>query len=336
MSTIDLGDNPVGSTPTDAQKTQLRSSIGLGSGDTVEFGEVSTSQLNFPNLTTSEINAVVDATEGDTYFDSDRGQFVRFTGSSSYDVVTVRSKTSSDDATPNSSVTLSTSGFVDAGLVASEANPFSPTSELSIKEGSSNIDGSGFSSNNAYIYHDGSMLGASGWYQTGTLTPSDSVAIPSGAIIQFTNNGKSSFPTNVEITSSTTPVELFSENLLAGSSYSITLNIPVADTLNGNLKMTSSYTGLYSEARALFTADDLKSGSRLATFNGDLPTSIDFSLSNAGPFSFDSPTIGYYTFNIDITPASDGVWSFSMSQLSSNALPLYAGKGSLKVTKLTS
>ena len=46
---IDLGNNPVGSTPTDAQKTQLRSSIGLGSTDTVEFGELATSQLNFPN-----------------------------------------------------------------------------------------------------------------------------------------------------------------------------------------------------------------------------------------------------------------------------------------------
>jgi hypothetical protein len=334
---IDLGDNPVGSTPTDAQKTQLRSSMGLGSSDTVEFGEVSTSQLNFPNLTTSEIDAVVDATEGDTYFDSDRGQFVRFTGSSSYDVVTVRSKFTTSSAVTSSTITLSNSGFLDAGLVTSQANPFVVGSFLTIKAGSTNIDGSGSSSAISYFYHDGSMLGSAGWYESGTLVASDNVSVPAGSLIQFyKNNETSSLQTNLEIVSSTSPTELVSEDLKAGSSYSISLNVPIADMLNGNVTLNSSYTGLYSEARALFSVDDIQSGLRLATFSGDLPTSVDLGMDATGVFSFDSPTIGYYTFTFNITPSSDGTWSFSASQLSSNALPLYVGRVDLELNKLTS
>lgn len=333
---IDLGDNPVGSTPTDAQKTQLRSSMGLGSSDIVEFGEVSTSQLNFPNLTTSEIDAVVDATEGDTYFDSDRGQFVRFTGPSSYDVVTVRSKFTASSVVTSSTITLSNSGFLEAGLVAIQANPFVVGSFLTIKAGSTNIDGSGSSSANSYFYHDGSMLGSAGWYQNGTVAASDNVSVPAGSLIQFYNNGTSSLQTNLEIVSSTSPTELVSKDLKAGSSYSISLNVLIADMLNGNVNLKSSYTGLYSEARALFSVDDLQSGLRLATFSGDLPTLVDLGMDAAGVFSFDSPAIGYYTFTFNITPSSDGTWSFSASQLSSNALPLYVGRVDLKLNKLTS
>lgn len=82
MSTIDLGDNPVGSTPTDTQKTQLRSSIGLGSSDTVEFGAIVP-----PAGTTAEIDAVVSATVGQTMLDTSRNRYVRFTGPSSYDII---------------------------------------------------------------------------------------------------------------------------------------------------------------------------------------------------------------------------------------------------------
>jgi hypothetical protein len=82
MSTIDLGDNPVGSTPTDAQKTQLRSSIGLGSNDTVEFGA-----LVPPAGTTAEIDAITSATVGQVMIDTERNRYVRFNSATTYDVV---------------------------------------------------------------------------------------------------------------------------------------------------------------------------------------------------------------------------------------------------------
>lgn len=82
MSTIDLGDNPVGSTPTDAQKTQLRSSMGLGSSDTVEFGA-----LVAPSGTTAEIDSITNATVGQIVIDTDRNNQVLFTGSSTYIVL---------------------------------------------------------------------------------------------------------------------------------------------------------------------------------------------------------------------------------------------------------
>lgn len=79
MSTIDLGDSPVGSTPTDAQKTQLRSSIGLGGADTVEFGAIIP-----PAGTADEINAITGAEVGSVVIDTESGQSVRFTSSSAY------------------------------------------------------------------------------------------------------------------------------------------------------------------------------------------------------------------------------------------------------------
>ncbi len=79
---IDLGDNPVGTPPTDIQKTQLRSSIGLGSADTVEFGAIVP-----PAGTTAEIDAVTTATVGQVIIDTDRNRSVRFTSANTYDVI---------------------------------------------------------------------------------------------------------------------------------------------------------------------------------------------------------------------------------------------------------
>ena len=79
MSTIDLGDSPVGSTPTDAQKTQLRSSIGLGSADTVEFGAIIP-----PSGSTAEIDAIANAEVGSVVLNSDTAQYVQFTSANEY------------------------------------------------------------------------------------------------------------------------------------------------------------------------------------------------------------------------------------------------------------
>lgn len=314
-----------------ADNAAMRDSIELGLTDTVEFGALEISQMNFPNLTTPELNAVTNATEGDTYFDSDRGQFVRFTGAASYDVITSRIKHITDSVSPVSTLTLANSGFVDSGLLNAEANVYNPLSSVLINAGGSAIDGSNATSSNSYLYHDGSQ-GAAGWYQTGILTPGDNLLIPANSLLVFTNNGaKSQMMSNFEIVSDNTYTELFAENLLAGSSYVITVGISAADMLNGNLSFKSDYSGLFGNTKALFTADNLQSGQRLGTFSGDLLPSTEFPLTNVGPYAFDSPNLGYYHFTFNVTPSSAGTLSLSVKQISSNALPLYINKAEINI-----
>jgi hypothetical protein len=76
---IDLGDNPVGTPPTSTQKQQLRSSIGLGDADTVEFGGFVP-----PAGTTAEIDAVTTAAVGSVMWDTDKNRYVRFDTPSTY------------------------------------------------------------------------------------------------------------------------------------------------------------------------------------------------------------------------------------------------------------
>jgi len=79
---IDLGNSPVGTPPTDEQKTQLRSSMGLGSADVVEFGAIVP-----PAGTTAEIDAVTSAVVGQVMVDTDRKLQVRFTSASAYEAL---------------------------------------------------------------------------------------------------------------------------------------------------------------------------------------------------------------------------------------------------------
>ena len=315
------------------EKSQLRTSFGLGSTDTVEFGALETSHFNFPNLTTSELNAVTDAIEGDTYFDSDRGQLVRFTGAASYDMVTARSRSFVDTLSPITGVTLATSGFLESGLIGVSPNPLAPRSSVVIFDGASAIDSSGASSVEVYLYHDGSFEGADeGWYHNGTYAPSDSVVLPANSQIRFSNNGRSVMYFNMAIVSDVTERTIMSETLLAGVPYNIRIRLSASDMAGGNLRFNSLFTGLYSSARALFTADDSLTGNRLGTLNGTLPVSTLFAMSENGPFGFDSPTLGFYDFTFNITPSSDGVFSFTVRQSTSNTAPLYIDKASISIS----
>ena len=65
---------------TATEKAQLRTSFGLGSTDTVEFGG-----LIPPSGTTAEINSITTATIGQVIIDTDRSLSVRFTGASTYE-----------------------------------------------------------------------------------------------------------------------------------------------------------------------------------------------------------------------------------------------------------
>ena len=79
---IDLGNAPVGTPPTPTEQTQLRTSFGLGTTDTVEFGGFVP-----PSGTTAEIDAVTTATVGQVMVDTDRNRSVRFTGAATYNVI---------------------------------------------------------------------------------------------------------------------------------------------------------------------------------------------------------------------------------------------------------
>ena len=62
------------------EKAQLRTSFGLGSTDTVEFGAIVP-----PSGTTAEIDLITTATIGQVIIDTDRSLSVRFTGASTYE-----------------------------------------------------------------------------------------------------------------------------------------------------------------------------------------------------------------------------------------------------------
>ena len=119
-----------------ATASVARTNLELGAADTVEFGGFVP-----PSGTTAEIDTVADAVVGQVMINSDSGQLVRFTGAATYEVITSPSAYTKDSTTPSSTVTLLTSGFLEAGLVNQEANPFIPVTTVSIKTGGSDIDG---------------------------------------------------------------------------------------------------------------------------------------------------------------------------------------------------
>ena len=329
---IDLGNAPVGTPPTPTEQTQLRTSFGLGAADTVEFGGFVP-----PSGTTAEIDAVADAVVGQVMLNSDSGQFVRFTGAATYELITSASAYTKDSNAPSSTVTLSTSGFLEAGLVDQEANPFGPVTRVSIKAGGSDIDGQNSTSSTSYFYHDGSspVVGSvAGWYSAGGLAPSGNVPVPADSLMVF-NKTNSPLRSRVDIVSDVTENLLVTEPLEAGVQYSIQISVSVSDMLGGNVRFDSAYTGLFSESYATFSIDDLISGVRIGTFEGGLPVATELLISDAGPFGANSPSIGYYLFNFKVKPSSSGSFTFSVGQNVSSTRPLYVGKAETTISALT-
>lgn len=337
---IDLGDNPVGSTPTDAQKTQLRSSIGLGSTDTVEFGELATSQLNFPNLTTSEINAVTDASEGDTYFDSDRGQFVRFTGPSSYDVLTSRSTVKDALLSTSAPVSLSAARFFESGLVANSPDVFNPVDLITIfsNEEFSNAAGT------TYGYHDGSSgFISQGWFDfgntfggaiTGDVVTSGK---PYRLVSDYTGSKNyTAFSFNQIVASDVTDKQLFSHPLQGGSSYKIEVSAPIGDLAEGNLRFDVGYTGVYTDATVQIKCDDLIQKQTLLQLKYKLSENDSYSFNSLSKLAINSPKLGIYSFTMLIRPSSDGVFTLSTRQEASNADPLLIDTVQTSVSALSS
>ena len=328
---IDLGNTPIGTPPTPTEQTQLRTSFGLGAADTVEFGGFVP-----PSGTTAEIDMVADAVVGQVMINSDSGQLVRFTGAATYELITVAKSHKLDSVAASGTVTLLNSGFVESGLITPSPNVNSPVNVVQVFTSGTSLDGTN-GTLTVYLYHDGAQ-GPAGWYDAGTFTLSNNVVIPADSLLIFTSStGGTTTPmrTHFEVVSeATTPTVILSEALKAGVTYEIGVKLGVGDMLNGNIGINVSYSGLFADSYAVLTADDLDTGARLGTFEGELLASNSINFSDTGPYGFDSPNIGYYTLTSTVTPSTDGTFTFDIRQLTSSARPLYVGKAEITVAAL--
>tara|TARA_R110002167_G_scaffold113022_1_gene285802 strand:- start:1339 stop:2349 length:1011 start_codon:yes stop_codon:yes gene_type:complete len=333
---IDLGNTPVGTPPTPTEQTQLRTSFGLGAADTVEFGALETSQFNFPNLTTPELNAVTDAVAGDVYFDSDRGQFVRFTGAASYDVITSRSFSTPDTSTPSSDATLQASKFFESGLVPA-TDVFSVTHSVVVFDNEAMDDSSG----KTYIQSDGGVVGA-GWVDASNVFGGIITApvVTMGSQLRFDSNlltapKRTGFIVERLIVSDVTTHDLATLNLLAGSTYDIGIDVSIGDLTTGNLQFDVDYTGLYSSSNVVITCDDLVQGTRLGTLNIPLVEDDSYAFNASTRVGVNSPQLGFYTFRILVTPSSAGTFTLSARQSATQANGLMIGSVQAVTTLMT-
>ena len=306
-----------------ATASVARTNLELGDTDAVEFGSLETSQLNFPSLSTAELNAVTDATEGDTYFDSDRGQFVRFTGAASHDVITSRTFNTPDISSASSAITLQASRFFESGLILA-TDILNPAYSLTVFSNNSFGDPAG----TTYIYSDGAFTPA-GWYDLadnfGPIITAP--VVTSDTQYRFNLNSENKFfEFHRFVASDVSDNSLASASLKGGSTYRIDVSLYIGDLKTANLRFDAGYTGLYASADCLQTCDDLTTGQRIGSIQTTLIENDNFTYAENTKLGIDSPSLGYYTFRFNITPSSDGDFSFSVRQKLSDADGLMVGK----------
>ena len=317
-----------------ATASVARTNLELGAADTVEFGGFVP-----PSGTTSEIDAVANAVVGQVMINSDSGQFVRFTGAATYEIITSAKSHKLDSVTASGTVTLLNSGFVESGLIAPSPDVFAPVNVVQVFANGTSLDGQN-GTLTTYFYHDGSQ-GPAGWYDNGDPSAGlqDAVVIPADSLLFFTSatgGTKTPMRTHFEVVSeAATPTVILSEALEAGVTYEIGVKLGVGDMLNGNVVINVGYSGLFADSYAVLTADGLDTGARLGTFEGELLASNSINLSATGPYGFDSPNIGYYTLTSTVTPSTSGTFTFDIKQASSSARPLYVGKAETTISTLT-
>ena len=234
---------------------------------------------------------------------------------------------------------LLNSGFVESGLITPSPEVFTPVNVVQVFANGTSLDGQN-GTFTAYFYHDGAQ-GPAGWYDVGDVNAGlkDAVVIPADSLLFFTSatgGTKTPMRTHFEVVSdNTTPTVILSEALQAGVTYEISVKLGIGDMLNGNVSMIASYSGLFADSYAVFTADDLDTGARLGTFEGELLASNLLSLSANGSYGFDSPNVGYYTLTSTVTPSTDGTFILDIKQAVSSTRPLYVGKAEITIAALT-
>ena len=321
---------------TATEKSQLRTSFGLGSTDTVEFGALETSHLNFPNLTTSELNAVTDATEGDTYFDSDRGQFVRFTGAASYDVVTSRAVGASASLVEDPALTLDGSRLNESGLLIGSTNPSDIQGQLSVW--SSKNPQSAPATN--YVKFTSGV--PAGWYDinnTGAGIVTAAVFTP-GTLLQINTDPTENdvgFMFNKYITSDVTPVTMGSRSLKAGTTYSFEFSLNYLDLLGSNFQLGINFSGLYADSGFYeVKLSDTRNRTELSNFMLTSPDeTFEFKVSSTSFAGVDGPNFGAWLVRGQITPTADGDLTITGGQATSSVDHLFYSFPSFLITSLS-
>lgn len=318
-----------------ADQAGIRTSVGLGATDTVEFGGLETTQFNFPNLTTSELNAVADAIEGDTYFDSDRNQFVRFTGASSYDVITSRSYQPILETTQGTALTLPDSRLFESGVFAGSPDVFSPSDLLLVYPSKNPSSGTPTS----YLYHTGEQ-GPVGWYDAndvngGVIT---STVFTPDTLMQLQLSGSTTpFVFNNYAINTITPINLASADLKAASTYSFDFKVSFIDLQGSNVAVTADYDGLLDSGGFLsFSNTDTQSKAVLFDTIINSPDVTTKLTLNTGAFAgVNGSTLGIWEIGGTLTPTTDGTLTIKLGQNTADVDPLFYSSPSMNITLLS-
>lgn len=296
-------------------------------------GGLTVDHFNYPNLTTSELDAVTDATEGDVYFDTDRGQFVRFTGAASYDVITSRTFEPTLHTTAGADLTLETSRLFESGTFAGSADVNFPDELIAI----------GTSKNPAaftpdiYLYHTGEQA-AAGWY-TLALAAAPNVPFTPDTLIQSTVTGADSVPYmfNNYITNSTTEVILATQTLEAGTTYEIDFQVSYLDLALDNFRLSIEFSGLYEESGYLriINKDTLLRSTLLDLSISAPDETTTVSMGLAQFVGVAGSHYGIWNVKGVITPSSDGTLVINARQTTANVDHLLYSTPSMTITALS-
>ena len=318
-----------------ATASVARTNLELGVADTVEFGALETSQFNFPNLTTAELNAVTDAVAGDTYFDSDRGQFVRFTGPASYGVITSRTYVPTLNTTQGAALTLPGTRLQESGIFGASPDVFDPTDLLIIYSGKNPASATPTS----YLYHSGEQ-GAAGWYDANDVNGGviSSSVFTSDTLMRLQLSGvKTPIVTGNYIINTITPVVLSSAILEAGSTYEFEFKVACVDLLGSNAVLNVDYSGsLESSGLLSLKNTDLASKTDLLDISINSPEMPTKMVLSTGAFSsVAGSTFGLWSVSGRVTPSSDGTLTIDLGQGSASVEPLFYSIPASSVTLLS-
>jgi hypothetical protein len=329
---IDLGNNPVGTPPTDEQKTQLRSSMGLGDADTVRFGA-----LVLPAGTTAEIDSITNAVIGSFVFDIERKCFVEFTASDEYKIRT-SSKVKTEDLSSATPISLSDSKLYESGLFEGTGT-FTPIDTINHQSAAGDPLSDGFTS--TYFYYTGAAAGGVGWRKAGEspLTIFDTTNLPTGALIRFVDNSelqKATFTYHSFIQSQTSEEPLLSFGVNQGTTYQFEINFGFVDIHGGNTTLYLSSSEALGEGRLNISLVDILGKQNVLDLNIEQLAQTDlFTFSSGSVLGVESPNFSKVILRGTIRATADATVSFGISQAISETNPILFEKASVIVTSLT-
>lgn len=300
----------------------------------VQIGDIEITSLNFPNITTSELDAVGDAEAGNTYINTNTKQFVRFTGPSSYEVLTVNGAVNLDITAQEPAMTLAASRLYESGVVSGSADVFNPTSTLVIYP-SKDITSipTGY-----YIYHTGEQ-GPAGWYDfnnVGGGVVTSAVVTPNTVLAVNENSGaRYPFMFHSKI-SSVTPVTLVSVPLNANVTYSLKSVLPFLDLKTANLRVELEYSGLFEYGSINSRTVDTKLKELVSDFTLTDPSESTIYQMESGAYDgASSPNFGVFSMDGFIRTSSAGNLSLSIRQIITDVDFIFCGKANIVITALS-